>query len=83
MTRDELVEKVKEIIIDELGVEAKEVTMEADFVNDLKADSLDTVELFLRIEEEFGIEEIPEEEALKISTVGSAVDYLEKLVCKE
>tara|TARA_B100000131_G_scaffold322803_1_gene378152 strand:- start:3293 stop:3523 length:231 start_codon:yes stop_codon:yes gene_type:complete len=71
-------DKVKEVIIDKLGVEEDTITKEAHFVNDLGADSLDTVELIMEFEEEFGIE-IPDEDAENITTVGSAVDYIEKL----
>ncbi|CAN5844061.1 acyl carrier protein [soil metagenome] len=67
--------KVKEIIINELGVEPEKVTMEASFVEDLGADSLDTVELVMAFEEEFGIE-IPDEDAEQLQTVGDAVKYL-------
>lgn len=70
-------DKIKEVIIDKLGVEESAITSEAHFVNDLGADSLDTVELIMEFEEEFGIE-IPDEDAEKIDTVGSAVDYIEK-----
>jgi acyl carrier protein len=69
--------KVKEIIINELGVEPEKVTMEASFVEDLGADSLDTVELVMAFEEEFGIE-IPDEDAEKLQTVGDAVNYLKE-----
>jgi len=71
-------DKIKEVIIDKLGVEESAITSEAHFVNDLGADSLDTVELIMEFEEEFGIE-IPDEDAEKIDTVGSAVDYIEKI----
>lgn len=67
--------KVKEIIINELGVEADKVTNEASFVEDLGADSLDTVELVMAFEEEFGIE-IPDEDAEQMQTVGDAITYL-------
>jgi len=70
-------EKVKEIIVEQLGVDSGEVTMEASFVNDLGADSLDTVELVMALEEEFNIE-IPDEEAEKLDTVGKAIDYINK-----
>ena len=69
--------KVKEIIINELGVEAEKVTPEASFVEDLGADSLDTVELVMAFEEEFGIE-IPDEDAEQLQTVGDAVKYLQE-----
>jgi len=67
--------KVKDIIINELGVESEKVTPEASFVEDLGADSLDTVELVLAFEEEFGIE-IPDEDAEKLQTVGDAINYI-------
>jgi len=68
--------KVKEIIINELGVEPEKVTPEASFVEDLGADSLDTVELVMAFEEEFGIE-IPDEDAETLQTVGDAINYLQ------
>ncbi len=68
-------EKVKKIIIDQLGVDEAEVTPEAKFIDDLGADSLDTVELVMALEEEFGIE-IPDEDAEKIATVQDAVTYI-------
>ena len=67
--------KVKDIIINELGVEAEKVTPEASFVEDLGADSLDTVELVMAFEEEFNIE-IPDEAAEKIKKVGDAISYI-------
>lgn len=67
--------RVKEIIVEELGVEADKVTSEASFVDDLGADSLDTVELVMALEEEFGID-IPDEDAEKMRTVGDAVAYI-------
>ena len=70
-------DKVKDVIIDKLGVEENSIKSEAHFVDDLGADSLDTVELIMEFEEEFGIE-IPDDDAEKITTVGSAVEYIEK-----
>jgi acyl carrier protein len=70
-------ERVKKIVVEQLGVEESQVTKEASFVDDLGADSLDTVELVMALEEEFKLE-IPDEEAEKISTVGQAVEYIEK-----
>jgi acyl carrier protein len=70
-------ERVKKIIGEQLGVEEEEVTPEASFVEDLGADSLDTVELVMALEEEFGIE-IPDEDAEKILTVGKALDYIKE-----
>jgi len=69
-------DKVKEVIIDKLGVEEDKIAPEASFVDDLGADSLDTVELIMQLEEEFGIE-IPDEEAEKMTTVKFVVDYIE------
>lgn len=69
--------RVKEIIIDELGVEADKVTSDASFVDDLGADSLDTVELVMAFEEEFGID-IPDEDAEQMRTVGEAIAYIEQ-----
>ena len=71
----EVLEKVKKIIIDHLGVEEEKVVQAASFIDDLGADSLDQVELVMAFEEEFGIE-IPDEAAEKITTVGKAVDYI-------
>ena len=70
-------DKVKEVIIDKLGVEEDKIVNDASFVDDLGADSLDTVELIMQLEEEFGLE-IPDESAEKMTTVQSAVDYIEK-----
>ena len=69
-------EKVKEIIVSKLGVDAAQVTPEASFTNDLGADSLDTVELVMEFEKAFNIQ-IPDEDAEKITTVGEAVKYIE------
>jgi len=70
-------ERVKQIIVEQLGVDAGEVTPTASFVDDLGADSLDIVELVMAFEEAFGIE-IPDEDAEKISTVKDAIEYIEK-----
>lgn len=73
----EVVERVKSIIVDKLGVEESEVTETASFTNDLGADSLDTVELIMEFEKEFNIS-IPDDQAEKISSVGDAVAYVEQ-----
>lgn len=73
----EIRDKVVAIIVDKLGVEASEVTLEASFTNDLGADSLDTVELIMEFEKEFNIA-IPDDQAEKIGTVGDAVKYIEE-----
>lgn len=70
-------EKVKEIIVEQLGVEASQVTENAKFVEDLGADSLDTVELVMALEEEFSLE-IPDEDAEKITSVGDAISYIKQ-----
>ena len=70
-------DKVKEVVIDKLGVEDDKIVSTASFVDDLGADSLDTVELIMQLEEEFGIE-IPDEDAESITTVQAAVDYIDK-----
>jgi len=70
-------DKIKQIIADQLGVKKEEVTDGAKFVDDLGADSLDTVELVMALEEEFGIE-IPDEDAEKLATVGDALRYIEE-----
>merc|ERR1711924_249616 len=70
-------EKVTEIVVNQLACDAEKVVPEATFINDLGADSLDTVELIMAIEEEFDVE-IPEDEAAKISTVGEVLEYMEK-----
>ena len=68
-------DKIKEIIIDKLGIDNGKITMDAKFIDDLGADSLDTVELIMQFEEEFSIE-IPDEEAESLLSVGQAVDYI-------
>lgn len=75
----EIADRVREIIAEQLLVDIEEVTDEASFVNDLGADSLDTVELIMEFEDEFGIE-IPDESAEQISTVGEAISYIEARV---
>jgi acyl carrier protein len=80
---DSIADKVKDIISEELGVDREEVTDNARFIDDLGADSLDTVELVMRFEEEFGIE-IPDEDAEKIQSVRDAISYIDehrKYVC--
>ena len=72
---DNTLDKVKEIVVDKLGVDSSKITLEAKFIDDLGADSLDTVELIMQFEEEFEIE-IPDEDAEKITSVGQAVDYI-------
>ena len=76
---ENLENKVKEIIVDKLGVEESELTDSASFTNDLGADSLDTVELIMEFEKEFNVS-IPDEDAEKISTVGDAMAYLKNNV---
>lgn len=77
----EVGQKVKSIIAEQLGVKIEEVTEAASFVDDLGADSLDTVELVMALEEEFGIE-IPDEDAEKMTSVGQAVKYVEEKASK-
>ena len=74
-------DKVKAIIAEQLGVKPEEVTPSSSFIDDLGADSLDTVELVMALEEEFGIE-IPDEDAEKMTTVGEAIKYIEEKVEK-
>ncbi len=73
----EVIDRVKKIIIDQLGIDASKITEESSFVDDLGADSLDIVELIMAFEEEFNVE-IPDEDAEKIKTVGDATKYLNK-----
>lgn len=75
MTQEEIFEKVKGIIVEQLGVTENTVTMEASFIDDLGADSLDIVELIMALEEEFDTE-IPDSDAEKVVTVGDVVDYI-------
>ncbi|MEA5504177.1 acyl carrier protein [Halotia wernerae UHCC 0503] len=79
MSQTEIFEKVKKIVTDQLSVEAETITPQSNFANDLGADSLDTVELVMALEEEFDIE-IPDEAAEKITTVQEAVDYINNKV---
>jgi len=69
-------EKVQEIVAEKLGIEKSKITMEASFIDDLGADSLDTVELIMKMEEDFSIE-IPDEDAERLKTVGEVVNYLD------
>ena len=73
------INRIKEIIVDKLGVNEEQITMEAKFIDDLGADSLDTVELIMQFEEEFGIE-IPDEDAEKLLSVQEALDYISKQI---
>lgn len=70
-----MLDKIKKIVVEQLGVEEEEITLESSFIDDLGADSLDIVELIMALEEEFDLE-IPDSEAEKISTVGDVVDYI-------
>lgn len=79
MNTEEVFEKVKAIIVEQLGVAEASVTMEASFIDDLGADSLDIVELVMALEEEFDIE-IPDADAEKVTTVGDVVDYIKENV---
>jgi acyl carrier protein len=76
MSSSSIEEKVKNIIVEQLGVTADQVTLQASFIEDLGADSLDTVELVMAFEEEFGVE-VPDEDAEKLLTVGDVVKYIE------
>jgi len=73
----EAIDRIKKIIVDQLGIEEEKITIDSSFIDDLGADSLDIVELIMAFEEEFDIE-IPDEDAEKIKTVGDAVNYLSK-----
>lgn len=75
LTKDEVYEKVKGVIVEQLGVSESEITIEASYTDDLGADSLDTVELVMALEEEFSTE-IADEDAEKLTTVGKTVDYI-------
>ncbi len=77
MSRDEIFAKIKETIVEQLGADEGDIVLQANFRDDLEADSLDLVELIMAFEEEFDVE-ISDEEAQKITTVGEAVEYLEK-----
>lgn len=81
MADNSVEERVKKIIVEQLGVNADQVTPEAKFIEDLGADSLDTVELVMALEEEFG-HDIPDEQAEKLQTVGDVVKYIEDLQAK-
>lgn len=76
---DGIFERVQDIVVQQLGVDKSKVTLESNFANDLGADSLDTVELVMAIEEEFSIE-IPDEDAEKIATLNQAIQFIEKAV---
>jgi acyl carrier protein len=77
MTDKSIEQKVKDIIVEQLGVNAEQVTPQAKFIEDLGADSLDTVELVMAFEEEFNVE-VPDEEAEKLHTVGDVIKYIEE-----
>lgn len=82
MTDTDVAQRVKAIIEEQLMVDGEEITEEASFVDDLGADSLDTVEMIMEIEDEFGIE-IPDEDAEKMSTVGAAIEYVKQKMASD
>ena len=77
-----LEDEVRKIIVDQLGVDAAQVTIEARFIDDLGADSLDTVELIMALEEKFGVE-VPDDDAEKLVTVGKVIEYIEKKLAEK
>ncbi len=77
MKDDMILDKVRNILVEQLGIEADEINLDSDFTDDLNADSLDIVELVMAMEQEFGMS-IPDEEAERIRTVGDAVEYIKK-----
>ncbi len=81
MSEKSIEEKVKDIIVEQLGVTPEQVTPAASFIEDLGADSLDTVELVMAFEEEFNVE-VPDEDAEKLQTVGNVIEYIEKKSAK-
>ncbi len=82
MERDELLKKIKAIVADKLSIGEDQVTEEASFIDDLGADSLDTVELVMALEDEFDLD-IPDEDAEKMTTVGKAIDYVLEVLQKK
>jgi acyl carrier protein len=81
MEREELLKKIKSIVSDKLSISEEQITEEASFIDDLGADSLDTVELVMALEDEFNMD-IPDEEAEKLNTVGKAMDYIMTTIAK-
>ncbi len=79
MNRNEIFDKVKAVVVEQLGVSEDQVTPDASYIDDLGADSLDTVELVMSLEEEFNTE-IPDDDAEKLVTIKSTVDYIEKMI---